>query len=137
MSATTEIAPRASLPPTFDSIEEERLYRKQRLAGALRVFGKFGFSEGVAGHITARDPELTDHFWVNPFAMSFRHIRVSDLLLVGPDGTVVEGVYNNAYIYVRTSGEVVISRGYWITKTNDLLTAAYYDFDANGILIQK
>lgn len=91
MSATTEIAPRASLPPTFDSIEEERLYRKQRLAGALRVFGKFGFSEGVAGHITARDPELTDHFWVNPFAMSFRHIRVSDLLLVGPDGTVVEG----------------------------------------------
>lgn len=78
-------------PPVFDTAEEERLHRKQRLAAALRVFGRFGFGEGVAGHITARDPELTDHFWVNPFGMSFRRIRVSDLLLVGPDGTVVEG----------------------------------------------
>ena len=30
----------------------ERLFRKQRLAAALRLFGKFGFDEGVAGHIT-------------------------------------------------------------------------------------
>ncbi len=79
------------LPPTFDSLEEERLHRKQRLAAALRIFGKFGFEEGIAGHITARDPELTDHFWVNPFGMSFKHITVSDLLLVDHDGNVVEG----------------------------------------------
>ena len=78
-------------PPTFDTVEEERLHRKQKLAGALRLFGRFGFSEGVAGHITARDPELTDHFWVNPFAMSFRHVRVSDLILVSHTGEVVEG----------------------------------------------
>ena len=62
--------------PTFDSVEEERLHRKQRLAAAFRLFGQFGFDEGVAGHITARDPELTDHFWVNPFGMNFRQIRV-------------------------------------------------------------
>ena len=61
--------------PKSASAEEERLHRKQKLAGALRLFGRFGFSEGVAGHITARDPELTDHFWVNPFGMSFRHVR--------------------------------------------------------------
>src|SRR5215510_14541201 len=73
------------------SVEEERLYRKQQLAAALRLFGKFGFEEGVAGHITARDPELTDHFWVNPFGMSFKHIRVRDLLLVNHAGVVVEG----------------------------------------------
>lgn len=78
-------------PPSFDTVEEERQFRKERLAGALRVFGKFGFGEGVAGHITARDPELLDHFWVNPFAVNFRQISVSDLILVGPDGTVVEG----------------------------------------------
>lgn len=78
-------------PPTFETVAEERRHRKERLAGALRIFGRLGFAEGVAGHITARDPELTDHFWVNPFGMSFRRIRVSDLLLVGPDGTVVEG----------------------------------------------
>ena len=77
--------------PKFDNFADERRHRKERLAGALRIFGKFGFSEGVAGHITVRDPEFTDHFWVNPFAMSFRQISVSDLILVNHDGDVVYG----------------------------------------------
>src|SRR5580700_7716841 len=78
-------------PPSFATVAEERVHRKQRLASAFRLFAKFGFSEGVAGHITARDPELTDHFWVNPFGMHFGHIRVSDLLLVNHHGEVVQG----------------------------------------------
>jgi ribulose-5-phosphate 4-epimerase/fuculose-1-phosphate aldolase len=78
--------------PTADrTVEEERLHRKQRLAAAFRLFGKFGFDEGVAGHITARDPERLDHFWVNPFGNSFKQIRVSDLILVDHRGDVVEG----------------------------------------------
>ncbi|MDW3652432.1 MAG: class II aldolase/adducin family protein [Bacteroidia bacterium] len=77
--------------PKTGSLEEERQHRKQQLAGALRVFGKFGFSEGVAGHITARDPELSDHFWVNPFGISFNRMKVSDLILVNEEGKIVEG----------------------------------------------
>ena len=77
--------------PTFESVEDERRHRKERLAAAFRLFGRFGFDEGVAGHITARDPELTDHFWVNPFGLNFSHIRVSDLILVNDKGEVVEG----------------------------------------------
>src|SRR5436190_1347758 len=80
-------------PPTFDSVEDERLHRKQRLAAAFRLFSRFGFDEGVAGHITARDPERLDHFWVNPFGVHFGHIRVSDLILVNDKGEVVEGDY--------------------------------------------
>ncbi len=79
------------MPPTFDNVDDERLHRKQRLAAAFRLFSAFGFDEGVAGHITARDPEHTDHFWVNPFGMHFGHIRVSDLICVNHDGEVVEG----------------------------------------------
>jgi ribulose-5-phosphate 4-epimerase/fuculose-1-phosphate aldolase len=79
------------LIPKFDSIEEERQHRKIRLAAALRVFGKFGFSEGVAGHITVRDPEHQHCFWVNPFGMSFNRIKASDLILVDEKGDVVEG----------------------------------------------
>lgn len=79
------------MPPVFDDPADEREHRKQRLAGALRVFGRLGFSEGVAGHITARDPELADHFWVNPFGMNFRHVKVSDLILVNHAGEVVYG----------------------------------------------
>jgi hypothetical protein len=48
--------------PKFDTLEEERLYRKQHLAAAFRVFADRGFDEGVAGHISVRDPILTDHF---------------------------------------------------------------------------
>lgn len=79
------------LPTTFASVEDERLHRKQKLAAALRIFGRVGFGEGVAGHITVRDPEFPDHFWVNPFGLSFRHMRVSDLILVNHAGNVVYG----------------------------------------------
>ncbi len=77
--------------PEFESVEEERLHRKQRLAASFRLFGRFGFDEGVAGHITVRDPEHLDRFWVNPFGMSFKHIRVSDLICVDRSGEVVIG----------------------------------------------
>ncbi len=75
----------------FPDKATERLHMKQRLAGAFRVFGRFGFDEGVAGHITARDPERADHFWVNPFGLNFKLITVDDLILVNHQGEVVEG----------------------------------------------
>ncbi|MFL6241013.1 MAG: class II aldolase/adducin family protein [Actinomycetes bacterium] len=81
------------VPPTFDNVADERQHRKQRLAAAFRLFSRFGFEEGVAGHITARDPEFTDSFWVNPFAVPFAHIRASDLIRVNEQGEVVEGDY--------------------------------------------
>ena len=92
------------LPPTFDDAEDERRHRKQRLAAGFRLFSKLGFDEGVAGHITARDPVLADHFWVNPFGMHFGHIRVSDLLLVDHHGEVVEGdrVVNTAAFAIHS-----------------------------------
>ena len=77
--------------PQLNTPEEVRQDRKNKLAAALRLFGKFGFDEGVAGHITVRDPERTDHFWVNPMGKSFKQMRVSDLLLVSHSGEVVEG----------------------------------------------
>jgi ribulose-5-phosphate 4-epimerase/fuculose-1-phosphate aldolase len=77
--------------PKFATLEEERQHRKERLAASFRLFAKFGFDEGVAGHITARDPERKDHFWVNPFGLHFRQICASDLILVNAQGEVVEG----------------------------------------------
>ncbi|MFA5886094.1 MAG: class II aldolase/adducin family protein [Acidimicrobiia bacterium] len=79
--------------PEFTNPDDERRHRKQRLAAAFRLFGRFGFDEGIAGHITARDPERLDHFWVNPFGMNFKQIRVRDLILVNDSGQVVEGTW--------------------------------------------
>lgn len=90
-SASAERRPMTQMIDDARDVEEERLHRKQRMAAAFRLFALYGFDEGVAGHITARDPELLDHFWVNPFGMYFGHIRVSDLILVDSQGKVVEG----------------------------------------------
>jgi ribulose-5-phosphate 4-epimerase/fuculose-1-phosphate aldolase len=87
----TEIRLELRQPPTFDSFEEHRTHIKQRMAAAFRLFDRFGFNEGVAGHLTARDPEHPNLFWVNPFGMSFGLIKTSDLILCDHEGHVVEG----------------------------------------------
>lgn len=83
--------PKSRLPPQFDNPEQERLHLKQRLAAGFRLFSKFGYDEGVAGHITARDPVDRETFWVNPFTKDFSQICVSNLIRVDHDGKVVEG----------------------------------------------
>jgi ribulose-5-phosphate 4-epimerase/fuculose-1-phosphate aldolase len=90
---TTVVAPQLQIPtpPTFATVEEERLHRKVQLAAAFRMFSKAGLDEGVAGHVTARDPEFTDSYWVNPFGMHFSLIKQSDLVRVNHAGEVVEG----------------------------------------------
>ncbi|KAJ6445158.1 meiotically up-regulated 14 protein [Purpureocillium lavendulum] len=81
-------------PPVFSDKFEEREYLKGRLALAFRLFASNGYEEGVAGHITLRDPVKPGHFWVNPFGVPFGHIRKSDLILVDSDGNVVDGGAN-------------------------------------------
>jgi len=77
-------------PPVFATKIEEREFLKFRLAQALRIFGNKGYDEGVAGHITVRDPIRPDCFWVNPFGLHFKLIQPSDLLLVDHNGTILE-----------------------------------------------
>lgn len=70
---------------------DERLYRKQRLAGSYRIFAMMGYDHNLSGHITARDPEFPNCFWVAPIGPWFGHIRTSDLVLVDENGNIVEG----------------------------------------------
>jgi ribulose-5-phosphate 4-epimerase/fuculose-1-phosphate aldolase len=85
-----EISPDAAFPPRQPTVELERLSRKQRLAAGYRLFGRFKFDMGGAGHITVRDPEHHDCFWVNPLGVPFGQICVSDLMLVNHAGEIVE-----------------------------------------------
>ena len=81
----------AMTPIVHGSTSEERIYRKKMLVIACQVFGNLGFNEGSAGHITVRDPEYKDHFWINPCRTSFELIRVDQLLLVNHQGAIIEG----------------------------------------------
>lgn len=75
----------------LDDIQAERTHRKQRLAAGLRILGRLHLAEGVAGHVTVRDPEFPDRFWVNPFGHNFKLMKVSDLICVDHTGEVVIG----------------------------------------------
>ena len=44
---------------------------------------------------------------------------------------------DGSYYYARSSGQLVVDRTYWITKTNDLLPAANYQFGTDGKMIEK
>jgi len=70
---------------------QERLHRKQRLAASYRLFARYGYEVGLAGHFTARDPIEPDHYWINPLGVPFSKITVSQLLRVNGEGQVVEG----------------------------------------------
>lgn len=78
-------------PPVFASFEEERRHRKERLVLGLHVLAKLDMDEGLGGHVTVRDPEHLDRFWVNPFGPAFRKVEIDDLLLVTHDGDILEG----------------------------------------------
>ncbi|KAL0578651.1 hypothetical protein V5O48_003351 [Marasmius crinis-equi] len=91
--------------PKFEDKYKERDWIKAHLAAAFRFWGKLGYGvEGIAGHITVRDPVLPDHYWMNPFAVHYSCITASNLVLVGPDGYVSP---HGAQLPINTAG-------YWI-----------------------
>ncbi|KAF2011179.1 arad-like aldolase/epimerase [Aaosphaeria arxii CBS 175.79] len=77
--------------PTFLSFASHRAAILSHMAGAFRVFARKGFTEGMSGHISVRDPEYPHLFWTNPLARHFALLRASDMILLDYDGKVVGG----------------------------------------------
>lgn len=75
--------------PVFDDKMIEREHVKQHMAGAFRVFGRRGYNEGPAGHMSVRDPVDRETFWINPLGVHFSAIKVSDLVHVDSDGKIL------------------------------------------------
>ncbi|KAF8131329.1 class II aldolase/adducin N-terminal [Mycena galopus ATCC 62051] len=112
-------------PPVFATKLEEREYLKFRLAQALRIFGKHGYDEGVAGHITAPDPIRLDCFWVNPFGLHFKLIQPHDLLFVDHTGKILEesGQKDGPFRILNTAAFMIHSAIH--TARPDVLCAAH------------
>jgi len=79
--------------PAYPAAEPdaERLRRQRETALGYRVFAAQRWGDLGDGHISARDPERTDCFWLLRLGVSYHRATVADLVLVGPDGTLVEG----------------------------------------------
>jgi ribulose-5-phosphate 4-epimerase/fuculose-1-phosphate aldolase len=84
-----------SVPPAPTDVEDLRLLRKWEAALGYRIFAAMRWGQLGDGHVTARDPELTDHFWVLGYGIPFAEATVDNLTLVGPDGRGVRGPTDN------------------------------------------
>lgn len=83
--------------PEFDGVEPEgtvrdvaaeRAHRRRICALGYRIFGAMRWGQLGDGHVSARDPELTDHFWLLDWGVPFTEATVDRLVLVGPGGDV-------------------------------------------------
>ncbi|CUS20746.1 LAQU0S01e13740g1_1 [Lachancea quebecensis] len=77
--------------PVFNSLYEKRLWMLEHMAGALRIFGRNGYNEGSAGHITIVDPVDPTSYWINPSGVHVSMITVRDLDHVNADGEAIGG----------------------------------------------
>jgi len=77
--------------PTFPSYAAHRQWMLSKMALAFRVFARKGYTEGMSGHISVRDPENPHTFWTNPLSKHFGLLKASDMILVDYDGNAIGG----------------------------------------------
>lgn len=90
-TTNTTTFPTAEHIPVFNTFVEKRRWLLEEMAGAFRIFARKGYGVGLAGHISVRDPEHPDQFWLNPLGVHFGLLKVSDMVLVDHEGNVIGG----------------------------------------------
>ncbi|KAI7199828.1 hypothetical protein D0869_03366 [Hortaea werneckii] len=83
----------ATLPgiPKHLTFTAHRTWMLEHMALAFRVFARKGYTEGMSGHISVRDPENPHTFWTNPLGKHFGMLKASDMILVDYDGKAIGG----------------------------------------------
>ena len=68
------------------------------LAACYRAFAKFGWTDLIYTHISARHPTEEGCYLINPYGLLFEEIAASNLIVVDFEGNVVRGdcLYNDA-----------------------------------------
>ncbi|MCY4457437.1 MAG: class II aldolase/adducin family protein [Acidimicrobiaceae bacterium] len=107
-------------PPKVADLDQLRQQRKWETAIGYRIFAAMRWGQLGDGHISARDPLHTDHFWILGYGIPFAEATVDNLTLVGPDGRGVAGPTDNG----------INSAAYHIhwpihTARSDLISAAH------------
>ncbi|KAL3421024.1 aldolase [Phlyctema vagabunda] len=75
--------------PKFASDLEKRQWQLEHMIGAFRIFARHDYAEGMAGHMSVRDPIVPNAFWINPLGVHFGMLTVADLILVSMDGEIL------------------------------------------------
>lgn len=75
--------------PQFKDKYEERRHTLEHMAAVFRAFGRRGFGEGAAGHVSVRDPVDRNTFWINPLGLHFSQMTVSALVHVDEECNIL------------------------------------------------
>ena len=83
----------ASNPAVQHTISPEEWALRQDLAACYRLFVKYGWTDLIFTHLSARVPGEPYHYLINPYGLLFQEITASNLIKVDFSGNVVSGDY--------------------------------------------
>ncbi|GAB7364853.1 hypothetical protein MBLNU230_g5646t1 [Neophaeotheca triangularis] len=112
--------------PTFPTFDQHRRWMLSHMALAFRVFSRKGYTEGMSGHISVRDPEYPHLFWTNPLGKHFGLLKASDMIQLDYDGKAVGG---NLSRPANGAGFLIHSA---LHKAREDVTAACHCHSVNG-----
>ena len=84
----------ASNPAVQHTISPEEWALRQDLAACYRLFVKYGWTDLIFTHLSARVPGEPYHYLINPYGLLFQEITASNLIKVDFSGNVVSGDYS-------------------------------------------
>ncbi|KAJ5150182.1 hypothetical protein N7448_001760 [Penicillium atrosanguineum] len=62
------------------------------MAAVFRNWARVGFTEGISGHISVRDPEHAEYIWMNPIGKHFGLLKARDMVCLDvKTGKIVGG----------------------------------------------
>lgn len=102
---------------TSNPISNEEWQLRCDLAACYRLFVKYGWTDLIFTHLSARVPGHPDQYLINPYGLLFNEITASNLIKVDFDGNVITGDYpfndaghaiHSAVLKVRPDVNVVL-----------------------------
>ncbi|TAQ84587.1 hypothetical protein B7494_g7085 [Chlorociboria aeruginascens] len=88
--------------PTFPSYAEHRKHILIHTAAVFRDFSRKGFTEGMSGHISVRDPEFPEYIWMNPLCKHFGLMTAGDLICLDVNSGIVSAPANAAGFLIHS-----------------------------------
>jgi ribulose-5-phosphate 4-epimerase/fuculose-1-phosphate aldolase len=88
-----------------DSISDDEWRVRVDLAACYRLFVKFGWTDLIFTHLSARVPGSSNLYLINPYGLLFSEVTASSLLKVDFAGNVISGEhpYNDAGHAIHTA----------------------------------
>ena len=79
----------------LDDISVSEKNVRQDLAACYRLFVRYGWTDLIFTHLSARVPGQADQYLINPYGLLFEEITASSLVKLDLEGNVISGA--NAY----------------------------------------